>query len=203
MHFPKLLAGFDLDTFGNECKSPLLSRISQLSKLGKDVDFYFHAGDSRCPDDMRPYANLIDAMLLGSKRIGNSLNLPLHPEIMKGLQLLNVAVEVCPLSNHYLEYVNDFRQHPAAYLIAGGFPIVIGSDYPYFWNAAPLTDDFYVAFVGMVSGNGNLRLLKQLAKNSLLYSALKGREKESAMAKWRCSWNRWITDVVNISHYRG
>ncbi|KAH8286016.1 hypothetical protein KR054_001134, partial [Drosophila jambulina] len=200
-HFPKLLAGFDLLTHGNECELPLLSRLSQLSKLGKEVDFYFHAGDSRCPDNTRPDANLIDAMLLGSKRLGNSLNLPLHPEVMQGLQYLNVAVELCPLSNHYLEYVNDFRNHPAAYLIAAGFPIVIGSDYPCLWNAAPLTDDFYVTFVGMVGGEGNLRLLKQLAKNSLLYSALNGHERARALAKWRCNWNRWIKNFLNSTQY--
>ncbi|KAH8234998.1 hypothetical protein KR032_007449, partial [Drosophila birchii] len=200
-HFPKLLAGFDPVTHGNECELPLLSRISQLSQLKKNVDFYFHAGDSRCPDNTRPDANLIEAMLLGSKRIGNSLNLPLHPEIMQSMQLLNIAVEVCPLSNHYLEYVNDFRNHPAAYLIAAGFSIVIGSDYPYLWNAAPLTDDFYVTFVGMVGGEGNLRLLKQLAKNSLLFSALNGVERAKAMAKWRCNWNRWIKNFVNNSQY--
>ncbi|KAH8266129.1 hypothetical protein KR038_006011, partial [Drosophila bunnanda] len=200
-HFPKLFAGFDLETHGNECELPLLSRISQLSKLGKDVDFYFHAGDSRCPNNTQPDLNLIDAMLLGSKRIGNSLNLPLHSEVMQALHFLNVAVEVCPLSNHYLEYVNDFRSHPAVYLIAAGFPVVIGSDYPYLWNAAPLTDDFYVAFVGMVGGNGNLRLLKQLAKNSLLYSALSTMERAQAMAKWRCNWNRWIKNFLNSTQY--
>ncbi|KAH8374030.1 hypothetical protein KR200_004701, partial [Drosophila serrata] len=200
-HFPQLFAGFDLETHGNECDLPLLSHISQLSQLGKNVDFYFHAGDSRCPENTRPDVNLIDAMLLGSKRIGNSLNLPLHSEVMQALQFLNVAVEVCPLSNHYLEYVNDFRNHPAVYLIAAGFPIVIGSDYPYLWNAAPLTDDFYVTFVGMVGGDGNLRLLKQLAKNSLLYSSLNGIEKARAMAKWRCNWNRWIKNFLNRTEY--
>ncbi|KAH8342413.1 hypothetical protein KR059_006287, partial [Drosophila kikkawai] len=200
-HFPQLLAGFDLVSHGNECELPPLSRISQLSKLFKKVDFYFHAGDSRCQDSIQPDVNLIDAMLLGSKRIGNSLNVPLHSEVMRGLHFLNVAVEVCPLSNHYLEYVNDFRNHPAAYLIAAGFPIVIGSDYPYFWNASPLTDDFYVAFVGMVGGNGNLRLLKQLAKNSLLHSALNGLEKTRAMDKWKCNWNRWIKNFLNSTQY--
>ncbi|XP_016982064.1 adenosine deaminase 2 [Drosophila rhopaloa] len=198
-HYPNFFAGFDLNTFGDECNLPLLGKVTQLLRINKDIDFYFHAGESKCPDSSRPDANLLDALLLGSKRIGNSVNLPFHPEIMKALQVLKVAVEICPLSNHYLQYFNDFRQHPAAYLIAAGFPIVIGSDYPYFWNSAPLTDDFYVAFVGVVSGWGNLRLLKQFALNSFLYSSLNETERNVAVTKWRCNWNRWVSNFVNNS----
>ncbi|XP_022227114.2 adenosine deaminase 2 [Drosophila obscura] len=196
-HFPDLFAGLDLNTFGDECQLPGLGEATQLLHIGKDIDFYFRAGESRCPDMTKPHANLIDAMLLGSKRIGHALNLPLHPDILRTMRHMQVAVEVCPLSNHYLQYVQDFRQHPAAYLLAAGYPIVLGSDYPRFWNAAPLTDDFYVAFVGIVIGEGNLRLLKQLALNSFLYSSLSCAERTAAIDQWSCSWNNWITEFVN------
>lgn len=179
-----------------------MGRATQLLNVGKDIDFYFHAGESKCPDSYRTDANLIDAFLLDSKRLGNSLNIPLHPEIMRALRSLQIAVEVCPLSNYHLQFLNDFRQHPAAYLIAAGFPVVIGSDYPYFWNAAPLTDDFYVAFVGVVTGFNNLRVLKQLALNSFLYSSLGQTERKMAMVKWQCSWNRWITSFVNNQKFK-
>ncbi|XP_017072135.2 adenosine deaminase 2 [Drosophila eugracilis] len=202
LRFPDFFAGFDLNTFADECNLPLLGHSTQLLKIGKDIDFYFHAGESRCPDSSRPDMNLIDALLMGSKRVGNSVNLPFHPEIMKAMKKLKIAVEICPLSNHHLQYFNDFRQHPAAYLIAAGFPIVIGSDYPCFWNASPLTDDFYVAFVGVVSGSGNLRLLKQFALNSFLYSSLSEVERNVAVSKWRCNWNRWVTNFVNSSGYQ-
>eukprot|EP00099_Drosophila_melanogaster_P016063 NP_525020.2 adenosine deaminase-related growth factor A2, isoform A [Drosophila melanogaster] len=201
LHFPNFFAGFDLNTFGDECNLPLLENVTQLLRIGKNIDFYFHAGESRCPDSSRPDANLLEALLLQSKRIGNAVNLPFHPEIMKVMKRLSIAVEICPLSNHYLQYFNDFRQHPAAYLIAAGFPIVIGSDYPCFWNSAPLTDDFYVAFVGVISGWGDLRLLKQFALNSFLFSSLSETEKNMAVSKWQCSWNRWVRNLVNSSGY--
>ncbi|BFF99497.1 adenosine deaminase 2 [Drosophila madeirensis] len=196
-HFPNLFAGLDLNTFGDECQLPGLAEATQLLHLGKEIDFYFQAGESRCPNMTKPHANLIDAVLLGSKRIGGALNLPLHPDILRTMRHMQVAVEVCPLSNHYMQYVQDFSQHPAAYLLAAGYPIVLGSDYPHFWNAAPLTDDFYVAFVGIVSGQGNLRLLKQLALNSFLYSSLNCEERTAAIFQWRCKWNRWIEEFVN------
>ncbi|XP_030385306.1 adenosine deaminase 2 [Scaptodrosophila lebanonensis] len=196
-HYPNLFVGFDLLSFGNECQLPPLGKQLQLLHIDKEIDFYFHAGDSRCLNSTGSDDNLIDALLLGSKRLGNAMNVPQHPEVLHVLRLLDIAVEVCPLSNHYLQYMNDFRMHPAAYLIAAGFPIVVGSDYPYFWNAAPLTDDFYVAFVGIASEQGNLRLLKQLAMNSFMYSALNVDERREALLKWRTSWNRWLETFVN------
>lgn len=173
----------------------------QLLHISSEIDFYFHAGESRCLNStiLAPDTNIIDALLLGSKRLGNSLNLPLHPEMLKAIRMLKVAAEVCPLSNYYLQYVNDFSQHPAAYLIAAGYPIVVGSDYPYFWNAAPLTDDFYVAFVGIANGQGNLRLLKQLAMNSFMYSALTGDEKQKALSIWHNNWDQWVANFISHS----
>ncbi|XP_001353441.1 adenosine deaminase 2 [Drosophila pseudoobscura] len=196
-HFPDLFAGLDLNTFGDECTMPGLGEATQLLHIGDEIDFYFQAGESRCPDMTKPHANLIDAVLLGSKRIGHALNIPQHPELLRTMRHMQVAVELCPLSNHYMQYIQDFREHPAAYLLAAGYPIVMGSDYPHFWDAAPLTDDFYVAFVGIVSGRGNIRLLKQLALNSFLYSSLSCTERTSAINQWSCSWNRWIKEFVN------
>ncbi|XP_001983859.2 adenosine deaminase 2 [Drosophila grimshawi] len=196
--FPKFFIGFDLISFGDECQFQPLGSAIQLLHISKEIDFYFHAGESRCQNTTTnlPDANLIDALLLGSKRLGNPLNLPLHPEMLRVMKLLKIAAEVCPLSNHYMQYVNDFSQHPAAYLISAGYPIVVGSDYPYFWNAAPLTDDFYVAFVGIANGQANLRLLKQLAMNSFLYSALTEEEKHNALSKWHNNWDHWVDNFV-------
>ncbi|KAH8303631.1 hypothetical protein KR018_009178 [Drosophila ironensis] len=192
--FPGIFAGFDLNPFGDECNLPVLGEATQLLNVGKDLDFYFHAGESRCPDNNQANTNLIDALLLGSRRLGNSVNIPQHPQVLQALKTLSVAIEVCPLSNHYLQYFDDFRQHPVAYLIAAGYPVVIGSDYPYLWNSTPLTDDFYVAFVGVVS---ELQVLKQLALNSFLYSSLSMREQQMALRKWSCRWDRWIRSFVN------
>ncbi|EDW69145.1 adenosine deaminase 2 [Drosophila virilis] len=199
--FPSFFVGFDLINFGDECNMEPLGNSMQLLHISSEIDFYFHAGESRCLNStiLAPDTNIIDALLLGSKRLGNSLNLPLHPEMLKAIRMLKVAAEVCPLSNYYLQYVNDFSQHPAAYLIAAGYPIVVGSDYPYFWNAAPLTDDFYVAFVGIANGQGNLRLLKQLAMNSFMYSALTGDEKQKAMSIWHNNWDQWVANFISHS----
>lgn len=78
--------------------------------------------------------------------------------------------------------------------------MVVSSDDPSFWRSTPLSHDFYVAFTGIASAKQDLRLLKQLALNSIEYSAMNSEEKTSAKEKWSQAWHDQIsalaTDIV-------
>nr|KAG5693872.1 hypothetical protein BaRGS_009928 [Batillaria attramentaria] len=112
--------------------------------------------------------NLVDALLLNSTRIGHGYALYKHPHLMNMVKDRNIAVEVNPLSHQVLKLIDDLRNHPATFLIADNFPLVISSDDPASWEAAPLTDDFYVTFMALTGEEAGLATLKQLAKNSLV-----------------------------------
>lgn len=198
---PGFFIGLDLMSFGDECQQSPLGSQSKLLHISHELDLFLHAGETRCGNASHktPDLNVIDALLLGSKRIGNPINLLQHPEVMRAMKLLRIAAEFCPLSNYHLQFMENFETHPAAVLIAAGFPLVIGSDYPQLWHAAPLTDDYYLTFVGIAVGQGNLELLKQLALNSFIYSALREDERRLAMAQWRSQWNQWMENIVVVS----
>lgn len=188
-------------SFGDECQQSPLGSQTKLLYIARELDLFLHAGESRCGNASHkaPDLNVIDAVLLGSKRIGNPINLLQHPEVMRTMKMLHVAAEFCPLSNYHLQLMENFEMHPAAALIASGFPLVIGSDYPQLWQAAPLTDDLYITFVGIALGRGNLQLLKQLALNSFLYSAMQEPERREALAQWHSQWNQWMENIVIVS----
>ncbi|XP_052843916.1 adenosine deaminase 2 [Drosophila gunungcola] len=192
--FPNFMVGFDL-VGQEELGRPLKDFVEPLLKMPEHINFYFHAGETNwfgSPID----ENLVDAILLGSKRIGHGFALTKHPMVMRMAKLLDIAIEVCPVSNQVLQLGVDYRNHPAALLLAANVPVVISSDDPSFWRCAPLSHDFYFAFLGIAPMKADLRFLKSLAINSIRYSALEGEEKRLGYAKWEKLWDKWIDDVV-------
>ncbi|MFZ5831973.1 MAG: hypothetical protein ACOY3P_17960 [Planctomycetota bacterium] len=158
---------------------------SYLREQNATLPFYFHDGESDWPSD----DNLYDAYLLGSKRFGHGFNLFRFPDLEKRLIADGVAVEVCPVSNQELRYVGDLRIHPAAGYLNRGVPCVLGNDDPGILGNDGLSYDFWEA---IVAWNLDLRAIKQLAMNSLLYSAMTDVEKSAAIGYWKKAWDQWI-----------
>ncbi|XP_050353355.1 adenosine deaminase 2-A-like [Nymphalis io] len=195
---PDIFAGFDL--VGQEdLGSPLIEFIPQLTAASKDLNYFFHAGETDWYGTLTD-ENLIDAILLGAKRIGHAYALSKHPLLMKEVIDKGIALEVNVISNTVLSLVRDVRNHPLSNFFAQGMPVVLSSDDPGAWEADPLSDDFYVAFVGVASRLSDLRLLKQLAINSLTYSTLDADEKEKALDNFSLKWNTFV-DNFNCSKY--
>ncbi|KAF2887287.1 hypothetical protein ILUMI_18886 [Ignelater luminosus] len=197
-NYPDFLAGFDL--VGQEDLGlPLTEFINHLDQIPKDIDFIFHAAETNwfgTSTDM----NLVDAVLLGTKRIGHGYGLVKHPAIMEIVKEKGIGIEVCPISNQVLMLVEDMRNHPAAILMAQNYPVVIGYDDPSFWSTKGLSYDFYMAFMGIASRSADLRLLKQLAKNSLTYSMMPATEKKLAIEAWETDWQQFIDKIISENY---
>ncbi|XP_030387043.1 adenosine deaminase 2 [Scaptodrosophila lebanonensis] len=192
--FPDVLVGFDL--VGQEDVGlPLVDFVEELVKMPTRVKFYFHAGQTNWSGS-EVDANLVDAVLLGTKRIGHGYAVTKHPLIMALAKYLDICIEVCPISNQVLQLGQDIRSHPASLLYARNVPIIISSGSPSYWHAAPLSHDMYMAFLGIAPINADLKFLKRVAKNSIAYSTLSDEEKSIAFLKWKEMWNKWIDDIV-------
>ncbi|CAG9858758.1 unnamed protein product [Phyllotreta striolata] len=193
--YPELVVGFDL--VGQEDKGyPLSDFVTHIEKI-RDIggNLYFHAGETDW-FGFESDENLFDAVLLNATRIGHAFALPKHPGLVEEVKRRGIAVEVCPISNQVLELVGDFRNHPAAVMMADGVPVVVGSDDPSFWGAEGLSHDWYVVFMAMTSRRTGLRFLKQLALNSLSYSSLNGKEMGRALEQWKVDWDEFIEFVI-------
>ncbi|KAG6456358.1 hypothetical protein O3G_MSEX009680 [Manduca sexta] len=146
---PKMFAGFDL--VGQEdLGKPLIDFLPELTKAKNEMDFFFHGGETNwygTPTD----ENLFDAILLGAKRIGHAYALVKHPSLLVSVKQKDIALEVNVISNAVLALVRDVRNHPLATYLALGLPVVLSSDDPGSWGAAPLSHDFYVAFVAVAN----------------------------------------------------
>ncbi|KAI4455815.1 adenosine deaminase [Holotrichia oblita] len=192
--FPDFFAGFDL--VGQEdLGQPLTKFVKQLQKIKQEVNLFFHAGETNWFGSSTD-ENLIDAVLLGTVRIGHGYAALKRPEVLKIIKAYNIAIEICPISNQVLLLNDDMRNHPANYLIANGFPVIIGNDDPSFWGTKGLSYDWYMAFMGMTSRRTDLRFLKQLAINSIQYSVY--HDKNLAMKKWQQQWNKFINISTSL-----
>lgn len=192
---PEYFAGFDL--VGQEDKGrPLIDFIPEFTAVTNDVDFYFHAGETNwfgtSSDD-----NLIDAILLGTKRIGHGYALLKHPGLLSIVKERDIPIEVNVVSNGILSLVHDVRNHPLASYLALDMPVVLSSDDPSAFWTDPLSHDFYLAFISVASRRYDLKMLKTLALNSIKYSALDDAGKDKMGKIFDDDWSRFIKDLIS------
>lgn len=191
--FADFIAGFDFVGYEEE-GNQLVDYSEVLLEVRGKVKFFFHAGET----NWYGYTdlNLIDAVLLNTSRIGHGFALPKHPIIMDLARNRKIPVEVCPISNQVLMLNQDPRNHPAGFLIANGFPLVICNDDPSVWGATGLSYDWYVVFMAMTSRDAGIEKLKQFALNSILYSAMNSTEKSKALEEWNKDWQIFIGELL-------
>ncbi|KAL1518157.1 hypothetical protein ABEB36_001824 [Hypothenemus hampei] len=193
--WPHFLAGFDL--VGQEdIGPPLKDFLPALLQIRNMTNLFFHAGETLWNGQIID-ENLVDAVLLNATRIGHAFAILKHPEVLDIVKQRNIALEICPISNQVLGLVNDLRNHPANFLIANGYPVVITADDPSLWNATGLSYDWYMTFMAMSSRHADLHLLKQLAINSINYSVMEDELKEKALAQWRSDWQVFLQQIID------
>ncbi|RZC33971.1 A deaminase domain containing protein [Asbolus verrucosus] len=192
--FPELIAGFDL--VGQEdLGEPLFEFADQFLAIANQTKFFFHAGETNW-NGASTDLNLIDAVLLNSSRIGHGFALSKHFDVLRKIKDQQIAIELNPISNQVLKLVDDLRNHVGTSLIAGGYPVVIACDDPSFWGAKGLSYDWYLAFMGMTPRSGDLKILKQLALNSLTYSSLEPDAKASAVMFFEGKWDEFLNTIL-------
>lgn len=111
---PDFVVGFDVvaEEDPNHRTLDYLDEIQAMQKLaadaGVDMSLYFHDGES----DDRNNTNMIDAVLLGSKRVGHGFNSYFFPVLFEQMRQNNVVLEVNPISNQVLRYIDNLETHP-------------------------------------------------------------------------------------------
>ncbi|KAJ7582996.1 hypothetical protein C8J56DRAFT_956260 [Mycena floridula] len=197
--FPHLIAGFDL--VGDEnALFPLKHYVKELlwfqdrqKEEGLDIPFVFHAGET-LGDGTDADMNLIDAILLGTKRIGHGFSLVKHPKIMEICRTKEIALEVCPISNEILRLTSSMPMHPLPILFNHGIKVALSSDDPSVFSNQGLTFDFYQVLVSSeVTG---LIQLGEVASDSLKYSLMEPDLKRSALEIFHEKWLEYMKYVV-------
>lgn len=95
--YPNFLVGFDL--VGQEDLGKTLnSYVGKLKEISQNGRFFFHAGETNW-FNTEADVNLIDAILMNTKRIGHGYSLYKHPVLWAAFKEKDIAIEVSPVSN--------------------------------------------------------------------------------------------------------
>jgi adenosine deaminase CECR1 len=194
--FPDLIQGYDLvaeEDAGNSTLYFLDTWLSMdsLSKVyGVQLPLCMHGGES----NQHHIDNLYDLVLLRSKRIGHGINLFRFPSLIPLVRSQQMVLEVCPLSNQLLGYVPDLRNHPAVFYMKQGVQVTLSSDDPGVFGYEGVTPDYWAA---CLAWGLDLRSLKKLALNGLLFSSLSGRDRVMALRNFETRWEAWVRYVNN------
>ncbi|RCI16655.1 hypothetical protein L249_3296 [Ophiocordyceps polyrhachis-furcata BCC 54312] len=183
--WPEWIAGFDL--VGEESKGrPLKCFISELLAFREkceaqaiDIPFLFHCGET-LELGTETDENLVDALLLGAKRIGHGFALPRHPKIMDQMKDRGICIELCPISNEVLGLTPRIGGHALYALLANDVHCTVNSDNGALFRST-LSHDFYQVMVG--KADMDLFGWKQLALWSIEHACLDGEERETMTAR--------------------
>lgn len=132
--WPAWIAGFDL--VGEEGKGkPLSAFVPEFLQFQKDckeagvgeIPFLFHCGET-LESGSETDDNLLDALLLGSRRIGHGFSLSRHPYVMERMKKAGVCVELCPISNEVLGLTPRVGGHAMYSMLANNVHCTVSSD---------------------------------------------------------------------------
>ncbi|XP_070546319.1 adenosine deaminase 2-like [Ptychodera flava] len=197
--YPDFVSGFDID--GHENKpNPLVHFLEELqipSQEGVDLPYYLHASETNWQGTFAD-ENLFDALLLNAVRIGHAYAAIKHPVLLKQIRDRDIPIEISPISGQVLMHFPDLRNHPGAYLLSHGYPVVVTSDNRACWGASPASHDYYEMFMGIASAKADLRLLKQLTRDSIKYSSLSDVQKVKCNDIWTSKWNDFLDQVLEM-----
>ena len=193
--YPHLLVGYDLVAEEDAGHASLfhLDSFLKLRQANKKSEYPLHLCLHNGESDWVDNDNIYDAILLDSRRIGHGFNLFRYPNMMDEAKKRKICIEVNPLSNQILGYIRDLRLHPAYTYMKSGVEITLSSDDPLIFDYEGLTYDYWHAFMAWQL---DLKDLKKLSMNGILFSSMNSEEKEQALESWQKRWDTFINNTL-------
>ncbi|KAL1838958.1 hypothetical protein VTJ49DRAFT_2030 [Mycothermus thermophilus] len=196
--FGAFIAGFDL--VGEEGKGKPLKAFRQqflhfralCKAAGVDIPFLFHCGET-LDVGTDTDGNLVDALLLGARRIGHGFALPRHPFVMDQMRRRGVCVEVCPISNEILGLTPRISGHAVYSLLANNVPCAVSTDNGTLFRSR-LSHDFYQVLAG--KKDMTLHGLRQLAEWSIEHACMEPELRREVRASWEAIWDEFCERIV-------
>lgn len=188
---PNLIAGFGI-TIDSQ---PLSDWIEELLKFPRDMRLFLNTGFTKHWGVDADY-NILDALVLNPESIGEPYAVSKHPFVLEKLRDEDIPIKFSPIFAQTYNHVKDLRDHPLSVLMATNYPVVVGNVGGSFVNSTGLSYEWYEIYMGMTPRFCDIRCLKQLAINSLLYSSLSVENKKKSILAWQGKWDEFIKEII-------
>lgn len=188
-----VFCGFDMVDYEDNCHLfHIRKELIDLKKQFPDLNLILHAGESTSKSNK----NILDAILMGSKRIGHGINIAFYPKLIQEIIAKNMCVEINMVSNFMLGFMRDLFWHPLRMLINEGANVAISSDDCLFWDVTPLTMDFFVA---TMYSDLTFREIKWMILNSIEYSYFNDEKKKLLVKSFEEKWTVFCCELMNLT----
>jgi len=195
--YPTVLAGFDFAT-ADYSEDEMDAFVKTYLEIKADpyyadikIPFHFNPKEG----DKELHANIYDAVVMKSKRVGYSYELYKYPALLEEIKAYNGVIEVSPISNQVLGYNTNLADHPAILYINHGYPIIIGAN-----NKGVMKFDFsHQFYVAAIEWDLDLRGIKKLIMTSLEYANLPDWKKKDLIDIWKKDWDAYVKKLVDQS----
>ncbi|KAM4063175.1 adenosine/AMP deaminase domain-containing protein [Hirsutella rhossiliensis] len=192
--WPEWIAGFDL--VGEESKGrPLKDFAGELldfkhrcAAAGVEIPLLLHCGETLEVGSATD-GNVVDALLLGARRIGHGFALARHPHVMQQMKARGVCLELCPISNEILGLTPRVGGHAMYALLANNVHCTVNSDNGALFRST-LSHDFYQVMVG--KADMDLYGWKQLVLWSMEHACLDEAERGAMLREWERQWDEFL-----------
>ena len=143
--YPDIICGIDLTGDENNFRTFQELTPIMIENTDKKLPWILHCGETIRAKNY----NLIDGILLESKRLGHCINLFKLGTLFECVKNKQIVLEINPISNQTLRQVRDLRMHPCIGYHNDGIKCCINNDDPTLYNTKGVRYDFLVVAAAM------------------------------------------------------
>ena len=188
--YPEIICAVDFS--GDEDHFRSLEELTpvMLKNTDPNLPFILHCGESLKAQNY----NLIDGLLLNTKRFGHCINLFKLGKLYETIKNKKIVLEINPISNQTLRQVRDLRLHPCIGYHNQGIKICINNDDPTLYNTKGVAYDFFVSAAVM---EFDLLDFKCFGLNSIDGAQINDELNKEYKNKFLKSWNEFLDYFIN------
>jgi hypothetical protein len=191
----KIISGYDVysqEDVSNK-NEKFVKLFEKLSKEYPEVQYVLHTGETNKIEYPGDHNLIYAALFKNSLRVGHAVALWKYPLLIEDYLKKNIGIELCPISNNLLGYVDDIRNHPALCYINNNLSVSINTDNRGLLNYKYVTFDWMDLCLAQ---KFPFVTLKNIAYKSIMQSSRNKEYNNELLISWYHKYSEYIVSPI-------